>query len=63
MLPTCHEFVTLLSFLIVCIHDVTEVHRCKPRNQNFLVHSYHFEPLRKNEYAQYKIAKNVHSLT
>ena len=30
---------------------------------NFMVHSYQFEPLRKNENAQNKIAKNVQSLT
>ena len=72
-----------LLFLILCIIDVTEAHRCKQRNENhvihvyhhfveriltdfedmedfffsyefpnFVVHSYQFEPLRKNENAQ-----------
>ena len=74
---TPSEFVTRLSFLILCIHDVTEAHRCKNHViyhhfveriltdfvdmeeflfsyefPNFVVHSYQFEPLRKNENAQ-----------
>ena len=35
------EFVTRLSFLILCIHDVTEAHRCNRRNENHVIY-HHF---------------------